>query len=105
VLLSDEGDGTITVPVDERTYHAIDGCHLIATEFRFDEVDGAIQCKGQTVHAEFCHACAFSQGNRCKPITRTFRRETGLFSENMFCVLHQLTELLSFPLRDHEQLE
>ena len=52
MLLSDEGDGTITVPVDERTYHAIDGCHLIATEFRFDEVDGAIQCKGQTVHAE-----------------------------------------------------
>ena len=52
MLLSDEGDRTITVPVDERTYHAIDGCHLIATEFRFDEVDGAIQCKGQTVHAE-----------------------------------------------------
>jgi len=33
VLPSEEGDGTITVPVDELTYHAVDGCHLITTEF------------------------------------------------------------------------
>ena len=52
MLTSDEGDGTIRVPMDHVTEDTVDGCRLITTEFYFEEMDGVVQCKGQMVHAQ-----------------------------------------------------